>query len=332
MLQPLTISENSLARCLIVHYGIEANAVRRISGGLDPLAISYEVTASDGVAWFVKLRIGGFRKASLEVPRYLAAAGVPNLLTPIPAHSKRAWCDWEGMVVTVFPFVRGQDAASAGLTASQWLELGRTLSAIHQATLPPYVLEGVRREALGFPSREVLSDALEASQFLDFESVPSKRLAEHLRKVEPQIRQLISKADELRSEVLTKSLPQVVCHADVHPWNLLVSQEGKIYVVDWEDGPLIAPRERDLIFFVRTEFWSPVEERQESLLLEGYGDTEIDRAAVSYFQLERVIEDLAVDANRVFMCEQDFSEEMRSQFADQVIGYRLPSPGGSSKP
>jgi hypothetical protein len=39
----------------------------------------------------------------------------------------------------------------------------------------------------------------------------------------------------------------VLCHADRHGWTVLVRGDDEVAIVDW-DEPLLAPKERDLMF------------------------------------------------------------------------------------
>jgi spectinomycin phosphotransferase len=41
----------------------------------------------------------------------------------------------------------------------------------------------------------------------------------------------------------------VLCHADLHTWNVLVDGDGRLWLVDWDEA-ILAPRERDLMFLV----------------------------------------------------------------------------------
>lgn len=66
-----------------------------------------------------------------------------------------------------------------------------------------------------------------------------------------------TKRDEIqlildRAEQLAQALPQraprmVVCHSDLHGNNVLVGADDALAVVDW-DEPILAPKERDLMF------------------------------------------------------------------------------------
>ena len=39
----------------------------------------------------------------------------------------------------------------------------------------------------------------------------------------------------------------IVCHFDIHAGNILIDDDGSLYIVDWDD-PILAPKERDLMY------------------------------------------------------------------------------------
>ena len=66
-----------------------------------------------------------------------------------------------------------------------------------------------------------------------------------------------------------------------------------IYIVDW-DEPIMAPKERDLMFIGGgvANVWN--DPREEMLFYKGYGKTEVNMAMLSYYRHERIIEDIAL--------------------------------------
>ncbi len=39
----------------------------------------------------------------------------------------------------------------------------------------------------------------------------------------------------------------MLCHSDIHGGNVLIAENDALYIVDW-DEPIMAPKERDLMF------------------------------------------------------------------------------------
>jgi spectinomycin phosphotransferase len=107
------------------------------------------------------------------------------------------------------------------------------------------------------------------------------------------IRQLVDKADQL-SQILIQQSPQyVLCHSDIHGGNVLMDTNNTLYIVDW-DEPIMAPKERDLMFIGAGvgNVWNQPQE--EALFYQGYGKTEVNKALLAYYRHERIVEDIAL--------------------------------------
>ena len=81
----------------------------------------------------------------------------------------------------------------------------------------------------------------------------------------------------------------VICHTDLHGGNLMMDDQGNLYILDWENA-LIAPPEHDLFFFTGDErFWNvflPLYERQ-------FGPVSIDIEVLRFYYYRRTLEDIA---------------------------------------
>ena len=78
----------------------------------------------------------------------------------------------------------------------------------------------------------------------------------------------------------------------LHDDNVLVSSGGAFRIVDW-DGAVIAPHERDLMFFVGGDWLD---------YMRGYapgGDTNVDRNIVDYYVLEWALQEIVDYGSRV---------------------------------
>ncbi len=78
-----------------------------------------------------------------------------------------------------------------------------------------------------------------------------------------------------------------------------MGEQHQIYIVDW-DEPIMAPKERDLMFIGGGvgNVWNQLYE--EKLFYQGYGDTEVNIEVLSYYRHERIVEDIAVYCRELF--------------------------------
>jgi spectinomycin phosphotransferase len=117
-----------------------------------------------------------------------------------------------------------------------------------------------------------------------------------------QIDQLVRRAEELALRVQARPLELVLCHSDVHAGNLLTGADGKLYIVDW-DNPILAPKERDLMFIGGGVSASLSSARGQALFYQAYGPSEVDRVALAYYRYERIVVDIAEFCKQLLLSE-----------------------------
>jgi spectinomycin phosphotransferase len=128
---------------------------------------------------------------------------------------------------------------------------------------------------------------------------------EELRSVwlahESTIHTAIDSMEALAAGLQERSGPFVVCHADLHPGNIIRSPDDQVFLVDW-DEVMLAPKERDLLFVGAVpDRGVGLIDPAESPFLLGYGQMEIDWLALTYYLWERVVQDLLASAEEVFL-------------------------------
>jgi spectinomycin phosphotransferase len=84
---------------------------------------------------------------------------------------------------------------------------------------------------------------------------------------------------------------------------MLITGNDELYIVDW-DAPMLAPKERDLMFVGGgiDNIWNST--RDEAMFCEGYGKTEIDLALLAYYRYERIIVDLVAYCEQLFLTDE----------------------------
>jgi spectinomycin phosphotransferase len=149
----------------------------------------------------------------------------------------------------------------------------------------------------------------------------AQRLAAFWRSKRDEIRAMVERAAVLGQALRARALPFVLCHSDLHAWNVLLGTDDEIAIVDW-DNPVFAPKERDLMFIgggVGAVWDTP---REESLFYRGYGPTEIDPGALAYYRYERIVADLAAYGAEIFGAQGGVED--RENGLRQVIGQFQP--------
>lgn len=102
----------------------------------------------------------------------------------------------------------------------------------------------------------------------------------------------------------------LLCHADMHGWNLIVDKES-LYIVDW-DTLIFAPVERDLMF-IGAGIWDSglTAAEEESLFYHGYTQTKINRDAMAYYRFERIIQDIGDYCEYIFLSDEGGDDRMQ---------------------
>jgi spectinomycin phosphotransferase len=138
-----------------------------------------------------------------------------------------------------------------------------------------------------------------------------------------EILALARRAEDLGEAVRGRSLPLVTCHADMHTGNVIVGDNGALWVIDW-DELVLAPKERDLMFAIgggiSTELVDP---NATDRFLEGYGDVEVDEQALAYYRHAWAIQDVGGYSWRVIL-DTSASEEQRDAAARILVGLFRP--------
>lgn len=319
---------DNISACLEAHYGLRVASVAFLPIGYDPNAAVYEVVSRDGSAHFLKVQFGPVHEPGLLVPRALIDLGIRNLLAPLRTRSSNLWCPLDGHPgygIVLYPFIRGESAMAVGLSDDQWREFGSTLRDVHASKLGERLRGRLPIETFSLPSAASVRRLLALVDETGFEGAAAARFAAFLREHAGHVRHMLARAEALGSSLRNKSFEYVLCHADIHAANVLVGDDGRIHLIDW-DGPLIAPRERDLLFVVGSKIARAVEPREEALFFEGYGRVEIDPDALVYYRYERVIEDIGEIGKSVFL-DPSLGEQARAEEAELAMSFF--APGGA---
>jgi len=310
MLEKPNISDKLIISRLQEEYELYVAQLTFLPLGADEGSAVYRVVADNGTAYFLKLR-KGFDEIIVTVPLFLKSQGIQEIIAPFGAKSKQSWADFGYYKMILYPFIEGKNGFEIELTDQHRRTLGAALKGIHSAQVPLELKALIPQETFAPNWRDSMKSFQAQVENKIFEDPTAAKLAEFIKFKRDEISHLVKRTEQLALVLQSKPLEFVLCHTDIHGGNILISENGELYVVDW-DNPILAPKERDLMFIGGgiDEIWKS--EREEAVFYEGYGKTDINLSALAYYRYERVIEDLAVIAEQLLLTDEGGADRERS--------------------
>jgi spectinomycin phosphotransferase len=278
--------------------------------GLDSNAGVYRVEDRQGDRYLLKVKSGPLYMPGCLVPRYLHDQGITAVVAPIPTSGQSLWAPLANWSLIVYPFLDG-DTNWIGMSSEQWFEVGSVFRRIHQIALPTGGFAGMRRETFDPSGYARWIETVESRHLPTAGEADAS--VDALRalwvKERPRTHDLLAALTRLGATKQGQNPLYGICHADLHPANLLRDPQGFTHVIDWDDV-MLAPKERDLIF-VKTSSDDPDFLPGLPSYFDGYGEMEIDWIALSYFRYERVIQEWMAAVDDVFI-RKDLEEDARA--------------------
>ncbi len=315
--QPQT-SEKLLRACLQDQYNLRPVTLEFLPLGYDYDAGVYHVVSMQGRVYLLKATSRLLYEPSCLVPAYLRDQGITSIVAPVPTRSGALWTQLGEWTVILYPWINGESSLT-GMTNVQWKEVGNIFRRIHQVKLPALGFESLRKERFDPTEYAQWIRTFETQHLQDQSSASASQRAlrtswkAHL----PTIHTAVTTLEKLAEVLQSRTLPYVICHADLHARNLIRDQEDQVFVIDW-DEVMQAPKERDFIFLRKPH---------AEAFFQGYANAEVDWSLLTYYLWERVVQDLIYLANNVCF-RGDWTEEMRDQVV-QTFHESL-GPGGSN--
>lgn len=312
-----TIQHQLLIDCLNTHYGIAATALTPLSLGADMNASVYRAITRDGPSYFIKLKQGHGYDISVALLAALQASGVEQIIPPIKTLHGELTRPIEDFTLIVYPFIEGENGFCSDLTDDHWITLGKVLRQVHEFQVPSSLKAHIRKETYSPKWREaVRSLDPHLDEHLSGDETTLK-LQTFMKEHRAAIHRLVDRAELLSRKVQEQSSEFVLCHSDIHGGNVLISPNGALYIVDW-DEPIMAPKERDLMFIGGgvANVWNHPHE--EECFYQGYGKTQINHVILAYYRHERIVEDIALYGQALLLTTAGGESrlEMYSHFTD----------------
>lgn len=309
-----TLPDSTLACLLEEHFGLAPDGLTFLPLGEDGWV--YRAHGPDGTSWLAGLKQEPAR-AAFEVASWLHDhAGLEWVVAPRPSLTGRYVVPAEEFWLTLTPWVEGSELMARGLFPGEGGHVGRLLAQLHAATsgLPGALRELLPQENFRRHREMALKVLRAARQPWPADSIQAA-LAELIEEKGVLLQQVLGEAQDLGERLRREELPLVLCHADFHAANILVGEDGRWWVIDW-DGLLLAPPERDLSFWYDSPAWEEI--------ARAYGLQHPPRRdLLKYYALEWVLQEIADYGENIFFLP--FSAEQK---ADSFAAFRqLFAPG-----
>ena len=290
MLEKPAIPDELILAGVQEQFQLQPSGLTFLPLGYDVNTAVYRLATVDGRKYFLKLRSGHFDPTSVTVPHLLKAQGIQAIIAPLMTHHEQPWGGLGEFKLILYPFIEGQDGYQTALTTQQWLDFGRALKGIHTTQVPSELKQHFPYESYSPDWRAALRLFQAQVEEIQYTEPVARKLAAFMRAKRDEISKVVERAEALSRGLQQQSPVLVLCHADIHPGNLLISPNGAIYIVDW-DNPILAPKEKDLALVGGCPAWS--NPHAEALFFKGYGTAEINPIALAYYRFERIVQDMA---------------------------------------
>jgi spectinomycin phosphotransferase len=259
------IDQARLIACAAAEYGVALRRLTYIPHG--EASYSYVAESDDGARYILKvldatrLARGTAKRMTFVLP-LLHELRSKALLTNVPqplftaVGAPLTFCGEYRLVL--LGYVEGENPDRATLHRPDvWARLARDIARLHATT---GALESPCPEVETFeiPFEAALLEGMAALARVTTEDRPGHQaLASLLLDQADTLMALLARLKELAdlSRACTQDLApsNVLCHTDIHRWNLLIDADDVLTIIDWE-GAKLAPAEHDLFAFNGDDF------------------------------------------------------------------------------
>lgn len=321
MLTPPSLAPETIFATVRDAYGLGVRQATFLPLGADINAAVYRIEADDGASYFLKLKRGEFDEIAVTIPAFLHGLGIRQVMAPLPTTAQQLWTSGHGFRWILYPYFEGHNGYHVTLSDAQWIAFGQCLRGAHDAELSPELAQRVPREDYSPRWRDLVTAFDQHVESGMYGDSTAAALAAFWMTRRDDIRAMVARADELASALRKSSGALVLCHADMHPGNVLVGADDALAIVDW-DNPIFAPKEHDLMCIGGGMGFVVEGAREDALFYQGYGATRLDPVALAYYRYERIIADVAAYGEQIF--GEQGSEEDRREGLRQLMGQFLP--------
>ncbi|MAT75102.1 hypothetical protein CMK14_08155 [Candidatus Poribacteria bacterium] len=277
--------------------------------------------------------------------KFLSDQGLP-VLPSLADKSGNLMGEIEGCGLIIYPFIYGSTLMNRELSNKQASplrrEIGVTVARIHALTeltdnqrysnqlnrnqhSPIRQFDLPREDFARFQveSFSILSPDDHQPPIRQHDDALVVELSDFIQPRQKALRNLIGVARRLGQTLRLEALDYVLCHGDIHEDNILLSDSGEIFIIDW-DNAIFAPKERDLFFFGGNEDYLTGYFGGQTNSAAAPGTCVVDQTVIDYYVLEWALQEI-VDYGSRILFDTHFDMEGRVDAWQQF--QRLFEPG-----
>jgi Ser/Thr protein kinase RdoA (MazF antagonist) len=184
----------------------------------------------------------------------------------------------EEQLYILFDWIDGTTPRDKPLTPLQMSELSLLIAKLHGFDEGIPAFSNVLRESYDIHFYESL---LSRAQSRD-ENIPREYISLIIEK--------LLQLKETSNMLTALNLPFVLCHNDIHGWNV-ITQGNNLFLLDWE-GLKLAPAEADLFMFKYERYWGQRWDEFYDVYRKTHPNLEINETLMRFFQLRRRLWDI----------------------------------------
>jgi spectinomycin phosphotransferase len=323
MLKKPELKDEQIINCLRNEYGLHIERIHFLPLGADLSTTVYRVVTKDGTSYFLKVKKGDFNEASIAIPNFLSTLGIKQVIPSLTTKTGQLWANLYPFKMILYSFVEGHPAFEGVMSNQQWLEYGTALKRFHTSDIPSNITRSIQKDNFSPQSRDTLKTILARIENETFTELVAMESADFLKSKTDELFEMVERATQL-AQMLPEQHPEfILCHSDLHGWNLLVDNYGALYIIDW-DCLIFAPKERDLMFIGGGHGDSGhTPQEEQTLFYQGYGQININQIAIAYYRYERIIVDIVDDCDLIFLSKE--GGEARKEALEDIKSMFLPN-------
>lgn len=304
-------NKHDYSKILNQQYNLSGKIITEIEGGWSARAFKVDTTNGSFFLKAYEKHKGATKKWTALVDSYMPIVlwldNNTNLhgkiICPVLTNDGEYKCEDDKFIYLLFPYIEGYTLYDTPMSAVQITEMAEIISELHKYGEEIPVDTSAIKEDFAVPFCDELRELILLTDKPDASETMSI-----LKEYKTILIANIEKIETLAVKLTNENLPNVLCHTDVHGWNLM--QSGRLILIDWE-GMKLAPPEADLFAFVGNRFWHNCSEQFIQIYKKAHPNFEINNEALDFYQTGRRIEDICAFAKGLLY--EDISDEERRQ-------------------